>query len=428
HRVAFRMLDGDREERFTFGQFHHWVQRVASHLMHVGLASEQRVVLISENRPEWGMAYFGILRAGGVAVPVDRQLSLDELVNIVRRSEASQVLLSEAALEEHEELHARLAAEGLDVRVTTLAEAMAGDPTAPNGVAELKRAVRPDTLASIIFTSGTTGTPKGVMLTHRNFAALVARLSATFELGEGDGLLSVLPLHPTFEFACGFLTPFNLGAEVTYIDELTADRLGEVLESGRISAMIGVPALFQLLHRRITQEMASRPRLVEEAINGLMKLNGELRGRSELNLGKLLFWPVHRKFGSSLKLLISGGSAPPEDVHAAFHSLVFRITEGYGLTEAAPVIAVSPLTHQRTPGTVGRPLPGIELRIDAPDDSGVGEVLARGRNIMAGYYGDAEATGEVLQDGWLRTGDLGRLDDQGRLFLVGRRKDVIIDA
>src|SRR5690606_10981319 len=157
------------------------------------------------------------------------------------------LLASEACLEEREELAQSLADAGLTVRITPLAEAMAGDPEAPDGVRALRRGAGPDELASLIFTSGTTGTPKGVMLTHRNFAALVARLSGSFELGEGDGLLSVLPLHHTFEFACGFLTPFSLGAEVSYIDELTSDRLGEVLEDGRITAMIAVPALFQLL-------------------------------------------------------------------------------------------------------------------------------------------------------------------------------------
>jgi len=428
HRVAFRMLEGEREERFTFGQTQHWSHRFASWLLAQGLSPQQRVVLLSENRPEWGMAYFGILRAAGVAVPVDKGLSTPELINIVRRSEATVILASEACLTERPELQQALADAGLTARIASLAEAMAGDPAAPDGIRALRRGAGPDELASLIFTSGTTGTPKGVMLTHRNFAALVARLSGTFELGEGDGLLSVLPLHHTFEFACGFLTPFSLGAEVSYIDELTADRLGEVLEEGRITAMIGVPALWQLLHRRITQEMASRPRLVEELIKGLMGAHGELRNRSDLNLGKLLFWPVHRRFGGKLKLLISGGSALPDDVHQAFHQLGFRITEGYGLTEAAPVIAVSPLDNQRIPGTVGKPLPGIEVRILEPDGEGVGEVVVRGPNVMAGYFGDEAATGEVLREGWLHTGDLGRLDAEGRLFLVGRKKDVIIDA
>ncbi|HZH75558.1 MAG TPA: AMP-binding protein, partial [Archangium sp.] len=239
----------------------------------------------------------------------------------------------------------------------------------------------------------------------------------------------VLPLHHTFEFSAGFLTPFSRGAEITYIDELTSDRLGEVFETGRVSAMIGVPALWQLLHRKVTQEMASRPPLVEQALKALMSAHGELRNRSDINLGKLLFWPVHRKFGGKIKFLVSGGSALPDDVHKAFHQMGFNIVEGYGLTEAAPVLAVSETrTNKRQAGTVGKALPGIELRILDPDNEGIGEVLARGPNVMAGYYGDKESTEAVLKEGWLYTGDLGRIDDEGRLYLVGRKKDVIIDA
>ena len=322
-----------------------------------------------------------------------------------------------------------LAAAGLATRVASIADAMSGDPSQPDGIGPVRRAAAPDDVASLIFTSGTTGTPKGVMLTHRNFASLIAKLAGAFDIGVGDGVMSVLPLHHTFEFSAGFLTPFSRGAEITYIDELTSDRLGEVFETGRVSAMIGVPALWQLLHRKVTQEMASRPPLVEQALKTLMAAHGELRNRSSLNLGKLLFWPVHRKFGGKIKFLVSGGSALPDDVHKAFHQLGFNIIEGYGLTEAAPVLAVSETrTNKRQPGTVGKALPGIELRILEPDTEGLGEVLARGPNVMAGYFGDKEATDAVLKEGWLYTGDLGRLDAEGRLYLVGRKKDVIIDA
>lgn len=274
------------------------------------------------------------------------------------------------------------------------------------------------------------------MLSHRNFASLVGRLSAIFEIGPGDGLLSVLPLHHTFEFTAGLLVPLSRGAEIEYLDEVTADRISEALGSGRVTAMIGVPALWSLLHRRITQELAAKPGLVEAAFRALMKGNAALRDSAlSLNLGKLLFWPVHRRFGGRLRLLVSGGSALDPEVHAAFRELGFDLHEGYGLTEAAPVLAVSKTDAAAPEGSVGPALPGIELRIAEPDAKGVGEVLARGPNVMLGYWHggdapgvDAELTGQVLEDGWLRTGDLGKLDANGNLTLVGRKKDVIIDA
>jgi long-chain acyl-CoA synthetase len=428
HRVAFRMFAEEKEERVTYGEAHRYARRVGSTLLRAGVKHGDRVLLVSENRPEWAISYFGILTAGATVVPVDPALSEAEVVNISRRAEAKACLISEQASEEFPSLVKALGEGERPTQVFSLAEAMSGDPAYPDRIGPVRRTAAADDVASLIFTSGTTGNPKGVMLTHRNFASLVAKLAGAFNIGVGDGLVSVLPLHHTFEFSAGFLTPFSRGAEITYIDELTSDRLGEVFETGRVTAMVGVPALWQLLHRKITQEMASRPPAIEQALKALMASHGELRNRSSLNLGKLLFWPVHRKFGGKVKFIISGGSALPDDVHKAFHALGFNIAEGYGLTEAAPVLSVAEPTNKRQPGTVGKPLPGIEIRIDSPDNEGIGEVLAKGPNIMAGYFGDRESTEAVLKEGWLHTGDLGRLDADGRLYLVGRKKDVIIDA
>ncbi|MHB8875735.1 MAG: AMP-binding protein, partial [Myxococcaceae bacterium] len=428
HRVAFRMVEGEKEERFTYGEVHRYAARVGSFLLRSGVKPGDRVLLVSENRPEWGMSYFGVLRAGATAVPVDPELSEAEVVNIARRAGAAVCLVSEESARKLPGLFRQLAEAGLATQVHSLAQAMAGDDSQPDGVGKVKKSAAPDDVASLIFTSGTTGQPKGVMLTHRNFASLVAKLAGAFDLGVGDGLLSVLPMHHTFEFSCGFLMPFSRGAEVTYIDELTSDRLGEVFETGRITAMIGVPALWQLLHRKITQELAAKPNLVEQATKALMTAHAELRNRSSLNLGKILFWPVHRKFGGKMKFLVSGGSALPDEVHKAFHAFGFNISEGYGLTEAAPVLSVAEVTNKRQPGTVGKALPGVEFKISDPDIDGIGEVLAKGPNVMAGYFEDRAATEAVIKDGWLHTGDLGRLEADGRLFLVGRKKDLIIDA
>ncbi len=428
HRVAFRFHEGEEESRFTYGEVHRYSSRVGSFLLSVDLKPQERVMLLSENRPEWPISFFGILRAGATSVPCDKELSENELVNIARRSEAKVLLISEEMLEKKSNLVKLLADAGLPTKVHTLAEAMSGDPSKPDGIGAVRRSASADDVASLIFTSGTTGIPKGVVLTHRNFTSLVAKLAGAFDIGLGDGVLSVLPLHHTFEFSGGFLTPFSRGAEISYIDELTADRIGEVLEGGNITGMVGVPALWQLFHKKVTQEFAARPRLVEEGLKALMSVNAELRNRRGINLGKLLFWPVHRKFGGNMKFMISGGSALTDDVHKAFHALGFTLNEGYGLTEAAPVLTVTNAGNKRLPNSVGKALPGVELRIDSPDNDGIGEVIAKGPNVMAGYFQDRESTDAVLKSGWLHTGDLGRLDADGNLTLVGRKKDVIIDA
>jgi len=182
HRVAFRFYEGEEVQRFTFGEVHRYAARVGSALLACGVVHQDRVMLISENRPEWGIAFFGILRAGCTAVPVDKEISLAEVVNIARRSESKICLVSEQLLEKHPTLENALAAAGLSTRVMTLASAMAGDPLAPNGIGAVDAGAAPDDVASLLFTSGTTGTPKGVMLTHRNFAALVAKLGGAGEV------------------------------------------------------------------------------------------------------------------------------------------------------------------------------------------------------------------------------------------------------
>ncbi len=233
HRVAFRMYEADTTTRYTYGEVHRYSSRVGSWLLANGVAHGDRVMVLGENRPEWGVTFFGVLRAGATVVPLDKELSVPEIVNIARRSEAKVLLISEHLLDENPGRAEALAAAKLTCRVETLATALSGDESKPDGIGQVRRNASPDDVASLIFTSGTTGNPKAVMLTHRNFSALIAKLAGTFDIGVGDGVLSVLPLHHTFEFSAGFLTPFSRGAEISYIDELTADRIGEVLEQGQ---------------------------------------------------------------------------------------------------------------------------------------------------------------------------------------------------
>ena len=427
-RTALRFYAGEenaaelartRDDRVTYAELGHYSDRAGRALQRAGVKPGERVLLMSESRPEWSMAYFGILKAGATAAPLDHGSSLIEIQNCAQAAHARVLLASPRVIE-------RLSALPEGLQVIALPQLLRGG--AESGLPPLRKSAAADEVASLLFTSGTSGKPKGVLLTHRNFASLANKLAGLFDLRVGEGVLSVLPLNHTFEFSCGLLVPLMLGAEITYLDELTADRLGEALENNDVHAMIGVPALYQLLHRRLTQELASKPVVVKAAVQAAMALHGELRNRTPFNIGKLLFWPIRNKFGSKLRLLVSGGSALPEEVQQAFHELGLDLTEGYGLTEAAPVLAVTVPANKRHSGTVGPPIPGVELRIDQPNSEGVGEVIAKGPNVMAGYLDNPEATRAVLDGGWLRTGDLGKLTAEGHLALVGRKKDVILDA
>ncbi len=429
-RTALRLLpppgSDEPPQRVTYRQLDARATRGAAHLRDAGVATGERVLLLSENRPEWVMTCFATLRAGGVLVPMDEKATPLEIVNVLRTSRAKVAVLSERLARKHHGLAARLTEEGLATVVRTQDELFLADARSVAGA--IAAEPKGDSLASLIFTSGTTGNPKGVMLSHRNFTSLVAKLTTVFELGPHDRLLSVLPLHHTFEFTAGLLMPLSRGAQVTYLGEVTPEALEAAFEEGHVTSMIGVPALWQLLHRKVRKRFGDRGPWVEEAFDAVVEGSRLLREKSGINLGKIIFWPVHQKLGRGMRLLVSGGSALPPEVMKSFQGLGFSLYEGYGLTESAPVLTSQRPGAKNLPGSVGEALPGVELRIADPDASGVGEVHARGPNVMMGYFENDAATAEVLEEGWLKTGDLGRLDEEGRLFIVGRRKELILGS
>ena len=445
HRVAFRLLLTEEDDAepivYTYERAQDMAQQGAASLRQRGVAHGDRVLLMSENRPEWGISYFAILKAGATVVPVDSQLSLTEVCNILRASGAKLAIMSPKVVDrliDDERLEASEGAElstlvaavsgrGCATDIAELDDVLTEPRVSPAAVAAPRLA---DAVASLIYTSGTTGEPKGVMLTHKNLTAMAAKLSSVFKLYRHDGLLSVLPMHHTFEFSAGFLMPLIHGASITYLDEINADSLSTAFAEGNITGMVGVPALWQLLHRKIYKNVTDRGPFVQKAFDAIVELNKSLRDRVPygVNLGKVLFFPVHRKLGGRMRLLISGGSALPPDVMESFHGLGFRLFEGYGMTESSPVLTVTRPGDKLMLGSVGRALPGVEVEIFEADERGVGEVIAKGPNVMKGYYKNPEATDQILRDGWLHTGDLGRLDDDGNLYIVGRKKEMILGA
>lgn len=428
HAMAFGRLEDDGIARITFLDVQARSNAVAARLAALGVKKGDRVVLSAHNHPDWPLSFLGIVRAGATAVPVDPAMEPAQFANVVRESEA-RVVLWDAKVEEA--VGAALASAFAAGPTLTLrhlssitpATAQPGDPPT---LARPTVDVFEDDVASLIFTSGTTGKPKGVMLTHANFTSLVAALAPLFPLGSGDRVLSVLPLHHTFEFTCGMVLPFSRGARVVYLDELKGDRVSQGLKQARVTAMVGVPAVWQLLERRILSQVSAKGPLAEKAFEMGAELNRMLGKTTGIDLGRVLFGQVHEGLGGNIRYLISGGAALPKDTAKLFAGLGFKLTEGYGLTEAAPVLTVA--KPGSPAGQVGKAIPGVTIKIDSPDEHGVGEVLARGPNVMAGYT-DADATKEVKsEDGWLHTGDLGKLDRSGRLVLVGRVKDVIVTS
>ncbi|HWS55347.1 MAG TPA: AMP-binding protein [Pyrinomonadaceae bacterium] len=429
-RVAMRIERDGQQEQYTYADIRELATRAAAFFAASGVKPNDRVLLVSHNGPEWGVSYFGVLKAGATCVPVDPESSTDEIVNFTRAAAATGIILGDKADGEHAGLRERLAEASPEARVWRYEEIfeLTDERSEAERASLLPARVAANTVASLIFTSGTTGVPKGVMLSHKNLTNMVSMLSSVFEMDTGDGVLSVLPLYHTFEFSTGFLTPFSRGTQITYLPDLSGEELARAIKGGHVTGMVGVPALWELLHRRIMSRLRENGEWVGRSAELMMRANSWLRDRTPLNLGQVLFRPIHQGLGGQIRYLISGGSALNDKVKRDMHGLGFTILEGYGLTEASPVLTVTRPQNGLLAASVGKPLPGVEVRILDPDASGIGEVVARGPNVMVGYFRNEEATQSALVNRWLHTGDLGRLDDDGNLYLVGRSKEIIVDT
>ncbi|MBA3967696.1 MAG: AMP-binding protein, partial [Nitrospirales bacterium] len=285
--------------------------------------------------------------------------------------------------------------------------------------------VNPDDVASLLYTSGTTKRPKGVLLTHRNFMANAKDIIGKDLAGPEDNFLVMLPLHHAYPFMIAYLVPILLGARMTFLSSLKGPDLVQCIHETGITIAVGVPQIFTMIRRSIFEEFGRRPVFVRLLITLLLSLSDFVRTHTRWNPGRRFFAPVHRRFGTSLQLLCSGGAKLDPQISKDLGSLGFTVREGYGLTETAPVIAFSSLSRLK-PGSVGPPLASVEVRIDQPNESGKGEVVVRGPNVMKGYDQAPDETAEAIRDGWFHTGDLGYLDSDGYLFLTGRIKELIV--
>lgn len=400
--------------------------RVAELLARRGLKPGDRVALFRENAPDWPEMYFGITGLGATAVPVDAKLQEQEVAHILRDSGA-RFLFSDARnyslLKEVEphvpDLQTAILVGGRELgpqpsrRIKyvdyeeaseSVAEAAAGA-----GRAYDRHQSAVDDIASFIYTSGTTGRQKGAMLTHGNFAANVEAILTAIDIRQDDNFLLVLPLHHAFAFTANLLTPVGAGCEISFVESLKT--VGENTREVSPTVLIGVPLLIEKMYNRIW--------------NGL-KENALAWTLYRLGLRKPVRHGIAKKLGGKLRLIVTGGAPCDPDVLVNFARLGFPILEGYGLTETAPVLTFNPLGHPKT-GTVGKPLANVEIRIMDPNAEGVGEIAARGPNVMKGYYNNPEATAAVFRDGWFLTGDLGFIDADGYVKITGRKKNLIVN-
>jgi long-chain acyl-CoA synthetase len=422
--------EGWEWQAISFRQTAQSVHAFARRLVELGVGVGSRVALLSENRPEWGIAYLAILETGAVVVPLDPQLGPGEVAEILDAAGASVCVVSHRHAETLDEA-ARVRPSNCgrvsldeDPEHPSLAEALDkfpdASPLAPQG--------SPAELAVLIFTSGTTGNAKGVMLSHTNILSNVEGVAQTFEFGPTDRFLSVLPLHHTFESTGGFLCPLRVGASIAYARSLKSADLREDMRTSGASILLGVPLLYEKLLEGVRDGIDKAPlgrRLTARALVALVRLVRLVSGQT---IGRGLLRPLRERAGMGrVRLLVSGAAALPEDVFWGLMDLGWPVLEGYGLTECSPVVAANQPARPRA-GGVGWPLVGVEVNLDSPDQEGNGEIVVRGPNVMLGYHRNPEATAEVLHDGWFHTGDLGRFLRDGRLRITGRIKNMIATA
>jgi len=416
---AFCVYHAGGSTRITFGEIARRVRGVAAALSEQ-VAKGERIVLWSENRPEWSIAYLSITAIGCVAVPVDSELGAGEGLNIIRSAGAAVVLGSERTL-------ARLEAGGVSEAKTISFDSedfrvMTEHDPAGFSVADAS----PDDLASIIYTSGTTGKPKGVMLTHRNFCSDAEGVKETGIITSDDNVLGILPLHHTYAFMCTFVLPFQLGATITQPASLKGPDLAHAIRDAEVTIMIGVPQLLELFYQSIKRNIDGMPFLKRLMAVTMLDMGKFFRERFDLNLGRLLFRTVHRRFGKQFRFMTSGGARLDPGIMKGLEAVGFTVLEGYGLTETSPVVTFNP-PSKRKAGSAGRVLEGAEIRIEGKGDDGrEGEILIRGDMVMKGYYEMPEETEKVLKEGWFSSGDLGYMDDEGYVFITGRKKEVIV--
>jgi len=438
-RTALQIRRNDRWEGYTYAELRDAAREVGRRFRNLGLAKGDRVVLWSENQPEWGVAYLGAASVGIVVVPLDAQTWHREVWRTARFVEAKAVLASRACF-------ARIPAEtmvsneGLDEPVVWLDVDAEGAPFAdpdyprgtnpepvPQSAGGETADVAPDDPASIIFTTGTAVDPRGAVHTHRNFLNNLFGISRVLSVNEDDRFLSVLPLYHALEFTGGFLAPLYRGCTVTYARSLKPRAILETMRETGTTLMLGVPTLYALirddLERRVlrTGKSPLRSNLMETT----KQISRSWERRFSKNIGRQIFARVHHELGGNIRFFVSGGSALGEQLYEDFRAMGITIYEGYGLTETAPVLTVNPLYRSRQ-GSAGKPLPGVELRLSHTDRDGIGEIIVRSPSLMLGYHRNPEATERVIVDGWFHTGDLGWVDADGYLYITGRIKDVIV--
>lgn len=411
----------------TFKQLQDYVTRFGKALFDIGLKERDHIAVISENRVQWSLTYFTTMCFNMVIVPIDKNLSHNEILNIIHESEAKAVVFSDSfeplmkekrdsllQLKYYINMDSKENKDGILSMTKLIGKQSASIDRMPF--------INPDEMAEIIFTSGSLGRAKGVMLTQKNIAANLMAMTSMIKIGPEDRFLSVLPIHHKYECTCGLLCPLYAGGSAHYARSLKT--VVDDLQKVKATILLGVPLLYDKMFKKIYKGIME-DKIKSKIVPPLISLTNIFESFGWKSSKKLIFKELHHKFGGHIRLFIAGGAAPDPKVAKGLRELGFNFVQGYGLTETAPIVALNRL-YSFKDNAAGLPLPGLEVKINQPDEKGIGEIYVKGDSVMLGYYKNQKLTEDAFESGWFKTGDIGFFDSDGFLHINGRKKNVII--
>ncbi|MBM3253129.1 MAG: AMP-binding protein [Candidatus Omnitrophica bacterium] len=428
-KTALQMRTKDGFRKLSYSQLGIRTAATASGLIKLGIAKDGRVAILSESRPEWAIAFFGILSAGGICIPLDIKLSSHELELILNHSEAKCVFVSNKYMDIITSIKPKC--KKLEYIITL------EDTSSQSGVismAEFKftegdltsREIKEDDAALIIYTSGTTGQAKGVQITYANLLFQVFSFDKILNFHMRGNYLSILPLNHLLELTCGFIGPLYGGATITYCDSLKPADITALMRETKTTVMITVPLLLKMMHNSLMKKLDTSSLATKKMFHVNLAISKFFNKFGVGIVGWLLFYGISRRFGGELRCFICGGAPLDPELEDLFNLIGIPVLQGYGLTETSPVVSVNTFIEHRR-ASVGKPLADTEVKILFNSESDKeGEIIVKGPNVMKGYFKDLQRTSEVIRDGWFHTGDIGYFDKDGFLYISGRIKNLIV--
>ncbi len=409
----------------SYSQAYEKIQTLAAYLRGLGLKKEEKIALTGKNSPEWAVAYLAILEAGAVVVPIDYQISMAETKNLLKASDATILFVDE---EKAAELTTFCAGFKKVISLHESGKDYIYDLRLSEGsLPPEAQSVSESDLAAVLFTSGTTGTPKGVMLSHSNLVSDCYLAQANLHIYHTDVFYALLPIHHSYTMLAVFIEAISIGAEIVFGKKMVVKQILKDLKEAQVTMFLGVPLLFNKLLNGILKGVREKGVLVYGLISFLMGVSGLIKKLFKVNPGKKIFHSILDKASlSSIRICISGGGPLAPSVFKKYNELGIDFIQGYGLTETSPILTLNPKEHYKV-DSVGKIIPQVEMKILDPNEDGIGEIAVKGPMVMKGYYTMPEETAEVFtEDGWFKTGDLGYLDEENYVYLTGRAKNLIV--